>query len=559
MLELQNEIKSFDFSFINNLAKNKHKKAYQGIVQYGTAGFRTRATSLDHVLFRMGLLTVLRSQVKKATIGLMITASHNLEIDNGVKVVDPNGEMLETSWEIIATKLANVEDDKVISILQEIIKEQNIDTSLSASVIIGRDTRSSSLNLSQAAVSGIKAMNSKFIDVGVVTTPQLHYFVVSMNKNRDYGIPALEGYYKKISEAYKKIIETTINNGKYSNKVQLDAANGVGALAIKELKKYLNGALNIEIYNSGEGQLNYMCGADYVKQKKISPLNIPINPYVKCVSIDGDADRIVYYYIDKYNQFHLLDGDRIAILVADYLKELLQQSHLNLQLGLVQTAYANGNSTVYISDTLNIPVACVRTGVKYLHHKALEFDIGVYFESNGHGTVVFNESAINTIYMTANNNSLSSIQRKAAQTLSYVIDVVNQTVGDAISDMLLVELILHAKGWDIVTWKKSYSDLPNKQVKIEVQDRNAIITTNEERCCIKPKELQKEIDKIVTKYEKGRSFVRSSGTEDVVRIYVECENDSDIDKMAAEVSLAVYELAGGIGIKPIIPESNKQI
>lgn len=38
----------------------------------------------------------------------MITASHNLEPDNGVKLIDPDGEMLEQSWEEIATRLANV-------------------------------------------------------------------------------------------------------------------------------------------------------------------------------------------------------------------------------------------------------------------------------------------------------------------------------------------------------------------------------------------------------------------------------------------------------------------
>ena len=43
-----------------------------------------------------------------ATIGVMITASHNDEPDNGVKLVDPHGEMLEASWEGVATKLANV-------------------------------------------------------------------------------------------------------------------------------------------------------------------------------------------------------------------------------------------------------------------------------------------------------------------------------------------------------------------------------------------------------------------------------------------------------------------
>lgn len=41
----------------------------------------------------------------------MITASHNDEPDNGVKLVDPLGEMLEPHWEAIATKLANVKYD----------------------------------------------------------------------------------------------------------------------------------------------------------------------------------------------------------------------------------------------------------------------------------------------------------------------------------------------------------------------------------------------------------------------------------------------------------------
>ena len=36
------------------------------------------------------------------------------------------------------------------------------------------------------------------------------------------------------------------------------------------------------------------------------------------------------------------------------------------------------------------------------------------------------------------------------------MDIVNQTVGDALSDMLMVEAILHARGWDAQDWSKAY-------------------------------------------------------------------------------------------------------
>ena len=52
----------------------------------------------------------------------------------------------------------------------------------------------------------------------------------------------------------------------------------------------------------------------------------------------------------------------------------------------------------------NIPVACTPTGVKHLHHKALEFDIGVYFEANGHGTVIFSSKAQQQIREAAGKN-----------------------------------------------------------------------------------------------------------------------------------------------------------
>lgn len=79
-----------------------------------------------------------------------------------------------------------------------------------------------------------------------------------------------------------------------------------------------------------------------------------------------------------------------------------------------------------------------------------------------------------------------------------------------------------------------------------------ITTTDAERVCVTPEGLQDEINKLVAKYPKGRSFVRPSGTEDVVRIYAEASTKEDTAKLAAEVSLAVYKMAGGVGPEPVV-------
>ncbi|XP_013924152.1 PREDICTED: phosphoacetylglucosamine mutase-like [Thamnophis sirtalis] len=198
---------------------------------------------------------------------------------------------------------------------------------------------------------------------------------------------------------------------------------------------------------------------------------------------------------------------------------------------------------------MKVPVHCAKTGVKHLHHKAQEFDIGIYFEANGHGTVLFSKAAEDKIRFQAKEEK-DNQKREAAKMLENTIDLINQTVGDSLSDMLVIEAILMLKNLTIAQWDALYTDLPNRQLKVKVADRRVISTTDAERRAIAPPGLQEKIDHLTQQFKLARAFVRPSGTEDIVRVYAEADSQENADKLAHEVCLAVYHLAGGFGDPP---------
>ncbi|XP_054719475.1 phosphoacetylglucosamine mutase-like [Uloborus diversus] len=525
-----------NFKAASVLGLQKYSAADCKLQEYGTAGFRDKAKELSHVLYRMGLLAVLRSKAKIGqVIGLMITASHNPEEDNGVKLCDPQGDMLNKDWELLATKLVNSKNEDLAEVLSTIVTSNNIDYDIPAHVYLAKDTRSSSPYLASAAVDGIGILDGQVKDFGLLTTPQLHYVVCCKN-NETYGEPSEEGYYKKLSKAFETLRNSqkgTTLSAKYEPEVYVDGANGVGALKMKEMLPCIK-SLRVHILNDGStGVLNFKCGADFVKVDQKPPEGIEILNEKRYASFDGDADRLIYFYTDKNGVFHLLDGDKIATLIAKYLKDLVEKSELKLDMKVVQTAYANGSSTDYIENVLQIPHSCVPTGVKHLHAEAKTCDIGIYFEANGHGTVIFSQRAKEEIKQIASKGN--EIQKQMAEKLLQTINLINETVGDAISDLLLVEVILSDLDWSVDDWNAMYTDYPNKQMKVKVPDRQAIVTTNAERTCVKPAGLQASIDSAVGQYSRARAFVRPSGTEDIVRVYAEAETQEDAVALAEKV------------------------
>ncbi|XP_074317816.1 phosphoacetylglucosamine mutase [Silene latifolia] len=533
-------------------------------LSYGTAGFREDATILKSTVYRIGILAALRSIKTQSVIGLMITASHNRVSDNGVKIADPNGGMLSQFWEPFADSIANASDPhQLVLLIDDFVRKEEIsfNGNRAAEVLLGRDTRPSGESLLDAAKEGISSIiGAVSHDMGIVTTPQLHWMV----RARNMGLKSTEhDYFQQLLQSYRCLLDLipdgnkTNKTDRLNDKVLVDGANGVGGDKLEIFSEICDGLL-VEVRNSskGEGILNELVGADFVQKEKVLPVGFgPNDAGKRCASFDGDADRLVYFLVQPgSSRIELVDGDKILSLFALFIKDQLSvikdegKAHNSYQarLGIVQTAYANGASTSFLKN-LGLDVALTPTGVKFLHEKALEYDIGIYFEANGHGTILFSETVLT--WLEDKNREYSSIskdseEQKAVSRLLAVSKLINQAVGDALSGLLLVEAVLRHTGWSIQKWNELYTDLPSRQLKVKVVDRTSVVTANAETVAVQPAGIQDAIDAQTVKYRHGRCFIRPSGTEDVIRVYAEAATQEEADSLANSVAKIVDQFLG---------------
>jgi phosphoacetylglucosamine mutase len=604
---------------------------------YGTAGFRAQAHLLNSTVFRCGLLMAIRALKAGQVTGICVTASHNPAPDNGVKLVDPSGEMLAQAYEPDADELANAPSDEALAALvAALLEREGVAPAggAGAAVLIAHDTRPTGPELAAAAAAGAACLGVEARVLGLLTTPQLHWAVMRTNQGRPAGEDA---YGATLASAFAALVGPPPSP---PHTLYVDCANGVGGPKMAALAPLLAPAgLALALRNTGGGVLNGGCGSDFLQGARRAPAGMDDAPAgSRCCAVDGDADRLMYFSPAGGAGAPvrlLLDGDKIAALAAALVRDLVAQLPddvaAGVSVGVVQTAYANGASTAYLRGALGAEVAVTPTGVKHLHAAAHAFDAGIYFEANGHGTVLFRASLLERLRaVAAGGGAGAGAGAAAARELLALDGVINAAVGDAVSGILLVEAALRRKGWGLDEWAALYDDLPSIQRKVREGRRGAAAggcscsTAAVPRscccCCIHtlllrpllccccagqggrplrdrhhprrdarggargaaggdrrrggadargcagrraalpPRRTHRESTHagalrataalVLCLLAAGRSFVRPSGTEDVVRVYAEAATQEAADALAAAVVALVHARCGGVGPAP---------
>ncbi|KAI6224385.1 Phosphoacetylglucosamine mutase [Aphelenchoides fujianensis] len=508
---------------------------------YGTAGFRTKDEFMSFIAYRTGVYAGYRLRKLNKSIGLMITASHNPHGDNGIKLVDPMGEMLDQTLEGELTDLDQPAGRGVRAGRPSAGGrggEEETNETVSGCVHLGWDTRQSSVHLSLAATRGIAQAGGKYAVHSYVTTPQLHY-LVRVSNDPSYG---------DREPIVKRFVEAVLRFRKHTPSPQHCQLQAGGVRGLRERRgrrvhPRVHGPVGAADHRAGRHQHRHSRPLKAEQRVRGRPRQTepPAADGLREQRGAGHALRLAgrrrrpagLFLPERAGAARLLPAGRRPhfgpVRVAFIRTHMKDLKMTDLKFGIIQTAYTNGSATRFFRKLKGASIVTTKTGVKHLHHAALKFDVAVYFEANGHGTVTFSR---------AFHDRLRELRTtRTAHRLAAFTRIVNECVGDAIADLLAVEQLLFFYDWSAEMWlEKTFTPAPTVQLKIPVENRSFYRTHDEKETeLVEPPGIQACIDKIVRKYKQARAFVRPSGTENVLRVYAEAETQADAKRLAEEL------------------------
>ena len=408
-------------------------------------------------------------------------------------------------------------------------------------IFIGRDTRISGTLIESAMIAGFLSYGANVKTLGVMPTPAVAYLtrkfkadasvVISASHNtfEFNGVKYFSNKGMKIPDSLEEEIEEVMESGKLDEltaindkigvsenredlleeyvfffrkifedkildylddnfKVLIDTANGATSKVAPKVFKALG--INYDVINNNPDGININkdCGSTHIENLAKAVVE---KGYDLGIAYDGDGDRCLC--VDEKG--NIMDGDIILAITSKYLKAEGKLKNDTI----VATVMSNLGLKKYCKEN-NLKFVQTNVGDRYVLENMLENGYNLGGEQSGH--IIFLD------YNPTGDGILTSLMlteillktKKKASELASVITIYPQ-------------VLVNAK----VSGDKKYSYMEDEVIKEKIE------------------EIEKEFA------DSGRVLIRPSGTEPLVRVMIEGENQEVLDKRAHELADLIEE------------------
>lgn len=403
------------------------------------------------------------------------------------------------------------------------------------SVLIGKDTRLSGYVIEAALQAGFNAAGVDVHMLGPLPTPAIAHLVKSFhadmgvvisashNPYQDNGVKFFNHEGKKISDEMQNSINDQLTalvddtnaslarlegikadaigknhriadaNGRYieyckgsfpyhlnlSNlKIVIDCANGAGYSVAPRVLQEL-GAQVIAIHNTPNGiNINDNCGSTHpnIIQAAVREYGADVG-----IALDGDGDRIIM----ADNQGNIIDGDGILYILAKHLKPV----------GVVGTLMSNVALELALANQ-GIGFYRAQVGDRYVMQALQERGWSIGGEPSGH-----------------------------------ILCLDKSCTGDAIVAGLQVLSCIAETGKSLRELVLDYTPFPQTLINVRLTQMSNPYDNDELNTIFKNAEEQLS--------DQGRLLIRQSGTEPVIRVMVEHQNQAVCQEVAQKLAAEV--------------------
>ncbi len=400
-------------------------------------------------------------------------------------------------------------------------------------VLVGKDTRISGYMFESALEAGLSAAGADVMLLGPMPTPAIAYLTrtfhaeagivisASHNPHDDNGIKFFSGQGTKLPDEVELMIEelleapmtvvessqlgkvSRINDaaGRYIEfckssvptgtdlaglKIVLDCAHGATYKVAPSVFREL-GAQVVVLSASPDGlNINDNCGSTHMASLQAAVLAEQAD---LGIAFDGDGDRVLM--VDHTGA--VVDGDELLFIIA---RDLAERGKLHG--GVVGTLMSNLGLELALAE-LNIPFVRANVGDRYVIAELMERNWMVGGENSGH-----------------------------------ILCLHNTTTGDAIVAALQVLMALRRRGEGLAQSRQALRKCP--QVLVNVRFAGGVDPINHPA-------VKAGCERVTQAMAgRGRVLLRKSGTEPLVRVMVEGDDEAVVRAHAQELAKLVAEV-----------------